>query len=149
MFGIKKLFKRTTNEAAATLAKLENKDMMEAVVAGSILLIFADGNPEESEFQALKALINANEKLSHFGVEIDNTIDRFQRLMLAGANLGRIKVMQEIKDCKYDGDDAIEIFAVLLDVAQADGEVSEPEVAVLKAVGRELNVPLSMFGMEG
>lgn len=128
---------------------MENRDQMEATIAGAIYLAFAYGELEDSELSTLSATIEHNEKLSHFGAEIGTTIDRFVNLMKAGATLGRVKVMKEIRDCQCDDDAKIEIFATLIDIAQADGEIEPQELEALKAVGRELGVSLSMFGIEG
>lgn len=146
MFG---LFGKKANQVKDSVQKSINRDQLEATIAGAILLAFADGELEDSELQALSATIENNEKLSHFGSEIGQTIDRFVNIMKAGATLGRVKVMKEIRDCKADEEAKIEIFATLIDIAQADGEIEPEEVEVLKMIGRELGVSLSMFGIEG
>lgn len=146
MFG---LFGKKANQVKDSVQKSINRDQLEATIAGSILLAFADGELEDSELTVLQATIENNEKLAHFGSEIGITIDRFVNIMKAGATLGRVKVMKEIRDCKADEEAKIEIFATLIDIAQADGEIEAEELEVLKHIGRELGVSLGMFGIEG
>lgn len=145
MFG---MFKKKAKAIASETKKLENRDQLEATIAGAIYLAYADGELEDAELVALQATIENNDKLSHFGSEIGTTIDKFVNIMKAGATLGRVKVMKEIKDCKADEDAKIEIFATLIDIAQADGEVEPAELDALKLIGREMGVSLSMFGIE-
>lgn len=146
MFG---LFGKKANQVKDSVQKSINRDQLEATIAGSILLAFADGELEDSELTVLQATIENNEKLAHFGSEIGITIDRFVNIMKAGATLGRVKVMKEIRDCKADEEAKVEIFATLIDIAQADGEIEPEELEVLKHIGRELGVSLGMFGIEG
>ena len=46
MFGI---FKKKVTSAKASVAKMENRDQMEATIAGAIYLAFADGELEDCE----------------------------------------------------------------------------------------------------
>lgn len=144
MFGFKKMF----NRGASAAKKMENRDMLEATIAGAVLVAFAEGELEAEEVSALEKIVMNNEKLNHFGSEISATIDRFVELMKAGKTLGKVKVMKEIADCKNDEEEKMEIFATLIDIAQADGEVEPEEIEVLKEVGKTLGVSLSMFGLE-
>jgi len=146
MFG--KLFGRKASNVKDAVAKFENRDMLEATVGGAILVAYADGSLDASELKTLESILNANEKLAHFGSEIGTTIDRFNSLMLAGATLGRVKVMAEIRDCKNNEEEKVEIFATLIDIAQADGEIEEAELVILRLIGRELGISLGMFGLE-
>lgn len=144
-----RLFGKKANQAKDAMAKFENRDMLEATIAGAVLVAYADGELEAEELKALESIVAANDKLSHFGSEINATIEKFVSLMQAGATIGRVKVMAEIRDCKNNEDEKVEIFATLIDIAQADGEIEPAELAVLKLVGRELGVSLAMFGIEG
>ncbi len=147
MFG--RMFGRKKEEVVAAASKSLNRDMMEATVAGSVLVIYSNGKVDDSQVEALIAILDNNESMKHFGSEIGVTLDKFMNLMKAGATLGRIKVMREIKDCAGAPDDAIEIFATLVDVAAADdGEIDEKEQAVLKLIAKELNVNARDFGLE-
>lgn len=49
-----KLFGKKSGQARAAVAKLANRDLMEAVVYGSIYVAAADGDLEDSELTALE-----------------------------------------------------------------------------------------------
>ena len=142
MFGLKKFF----NNGVAAAKKMENKNQLEATIAGAVLVGWADGNFSADEVSTLEAVIMANENLNHFGAEIGLLIERFNSLMVSGATLGRVKVMKEIADCKGNEEECIEVLATLIDIAKADGEVGTEEKAVLESIAKTLGLSLSMFG---
>ncbi|MDF4372534.1 tellurite resistance protein, partial [Vibrio parahaemolyticus] len=70
MFG---LFKKKAKAAQVTLHKVENRDLMEAIVAGAVLVAHADGDCSTAELEKLDNIIAANDNLAHFGSEIGKT----------------------------------------------------------------------------
>jgi tellurite resistance protein TerB len=142
-----KFLKRNAQNAKAELHKVENRDLMEAIVAGSLLVAFADGDCEDSELQNLEKLIGANENLKHFGGEINTTIGRFMSMFEAGPRMGKLKAMRELDDIKASPDEIEEAFVMMIEIAEADGNIDEKEMAVLKEVGGKLGVRLSDFGL--
>lgn len=146
MFG--KLFGKKVQDAKAEMKKVENRDLMEAIVGGCLLVAAADGDIGQEETESLEKLISSNPALEHFGGEIGKTINRFEQLLDAGFRIGKMKIMREIEDIKNNPLDAEEVFVNMLTIAEADGEIDEKELGVLKEVGRALGVRLSDFGIE-
>lgn len=140
--------KRKGQDAAANMKKLENKDLMEAIVGGCLLVAYADGDCSDEEILNLDGLIQSNPALSHFGSEITNTINTFEQQLKTGFRVGKLKIMREIKDIKNNPEDAEEVFINMITIAEADGEVDEKETAVLKEVGQALGQRLSDYGLE-
>ena len=48
-----KFFKKKTAAAKVTIHKVENRDLMEAIVAGAILVAYADGDASKEELTKL------------------------------------------------------------------------------------------------
>lgn len=142
-----KLFGKKASNAVAELKKVENRDLMQAICAGCLLVASADGEIEKSEKDALEASVRANPSLQHFGNEITETINRFSEMLAAGGNLARVKIMREIADIKNTPSDAEEAFACMLDIAQADGEIEAAELKILTEIGRTLNLRPQDFGI--
>ena len=145
MFG---LFKKQANNAKVEIKKVENRDLMQAIVGAMVLVAYADGECEKEELEKVERLIAANDSLAHFGSEITQTMGKYVEYMDAGPRLGTMKIMREIADVKNNAKDAEEVFVLAITIAEADGEIEPAELQVLAKLGRELGLRAQDFGIE-
>jgi len=144
MFGFgKKLF-----GAKRAVKKLENRDLMQAIVGGCLLVAAADGEISKNEAAQIDLQIRANKALEHFGSEITTTVNQFTEQLQAGFRLGKMSIMREIRDIKNSPADAEEVFVNMLTVAEGDGNISPEEMKILSEIGLELGLRLKDFGIE-
>lgn len=144
MFGIgKKLF-----GAKRAVKKLENRDLMQAIVGGCLLVAAADGEISKNESAQIDIQIRANKNLEHFGPEITSTVNLYTEQLQASFRIGRMTILREIRDIKNNPADAEEVFVNMLAVAEGDGDISTQEMKVLGEVGNELGLRLKDFGIE-
>lgn len=144
MFGFgKKLF-----TAKSAVKKLENRDLMQAIVGGCLLVAAADGEISKNEAAQIDIQIRANKALEHFGPEITATVNQFTEQLQAGFRLGRMNIMREIADIKNNPLDAEEVFVNMLTVAEGDGNISAEELKVLVEIGNQLGLRVKDFGLE-
>ncbi|MFK0086407.1 tellurite resistance TerB family protein [Pseudomonas sp. NPDC090755] len=144
MFDIgKKLF-----GAKRAVKKLENRDLMQAIVGGCLLVAAADGEISKNEAAQIDIQIRANKNLEHFGQEITATVNLFTEQLQAGFRLGRMNIMREIADIKNKPLDAEEVFVNMITVAEGDGSISPEELKVLAEVGVQLGLRPKDFGIE-
>ncbi|MNQ43190.1 Tellurite resistance protein TerB [compost metagenome] len=144
MFGFgKKLF-----TAKRAVKKLENRDLMQAIVGGCLLVAAADGEISKNEAAQIDIQIRANKALEHFGPEITATVNQFTEQLQAGFRLGRMNIMREIADIKNNPLDAEEVFVNMLTVAEGDGNISAEELKVLVEIGNQLGLRVKDFGLE-
>ena len=137
MFG---MFKKKTAAVKVELKKVENRDLMEAIVGGCLLVAAADGEIEKEETAKLDQLLRSNPRLSHYGNEITALITRFTEQLEAGFRVGRMNIQREIEDIKNDPKEAEEVFVNMLTIAESDGEIEPEEQKVLEEVGRRLGL---------
>lgn len=142
-FFSKKLF-----GAKASVKKLENRDLMQAIVGGCLLVAAADGEISKNESAQVDLQIRANKNLEHFGAEITKQVNLFTEQLQAGFRLGRMNIMREIRDIKNNPADAEEVFVNMLTVTEGDGDISPEEMKVLIEVGTELGLRPKDFGLE-
>ena len=145
---LSKMFGKKTNEIKAKASKVENKDFMEAIVACSILVAYADGECEDSELAKLSDVVSSLPELEHFGGEIVTTISKYEQLMKAGFRLGKAKLMREIEDIKSSVEEKELVFITALTIAEADGEVEPQELVILKEIAQKLGINLRDYGIE-
>lgn len=144
MFG----FKKKLFGAKVAAKKIENRDLMQAIVGGCLLVAASDGEISKNEAAQIDLQIRANKNLEHFGSEITTTVNLFTEQLQAGFRLGRMNIMREIRDIKNNPADAEEVFVNMLTVAEGDGEISEKELKVLVEVGTELGLRVKDFGID-
>lgn len=137
MFGI---FKKKAAAAKVAVHKVENRDLMEAIVAGSVLVAFADGDCSAEELTKLQGIIESNDNLAHFGSEIGTTIDKYSSMYESGARLAKVKLMKELEDVQADEEQKIEAFIIAIEIADADGEIDDCEMSLLKEIGKKLGL---------
>ena len=142
-----KLFGKKANQVKAEMAKVESRDLMQAIVGGSLLVASADGEISNDELDTLEKSIAANPNMAPFGSEIHQTMSRFKEMLDVGFRLGRLKIMREIEDIKNNPQEAEECFVNCLVIAESDGTVDEKELQVLKDIGGVLGVRLSDYGL--
>jgi tellurite resistance protein TerB len=128
--------------------KVENKDIMEAIVAGCLLVAAADGSASSEEIQKMERILNANDLLESFrGNEIGKVVQRFSNILDADFGVGQKKMLDQIEDIANNPDHAEEVMLAMLAVAKSDGEVSDAEKAALVKVGSALKIRLSDYGL--
>ncbi|AUM59652.1 tellurite resistance [Pseudomonas phage PMBT3] len=150
MFGaIGRILGKKAVNSMAELKKVENKDLMEAIVAASLLVAYADGSCGDDEILKLDELVRSNPALAHFGSEISQTINRISAQLKANFLVGRVHVKREIGDIKNNKQDAEEVFVNAIAMAQADGDISADEKKVLQEIGREFGLRLEDYGLQG
>lgn len=137
------LFSRLLNkkgaEAGAAIARMENKDLVEATIYGCVAVAYADGELEESELKNLQLQIEANDVFKGFQPQdIALMIDKAVALFKAGAVLGRKKAFDQIRDICRDQQQAEEAFVAMITVAQSDGQIEEAEAKILAEIGKIL-----------
>lgn len=128
--------------------KVQNKNIMEAIVAGALLVAAADGTIERSELDKLNKLLQANDLLEAFrGRELSKTITRFENILDADFGVGKKKMLDEIADIADNDDHAEEVLLTMLAISKADGEIEPEEKAVILEVCKVLRLDPKEYGL--
>lgn len=147
MFG--KKVSGAAADASTKLVRLENKDLVEAVVFGSIMMAHADGELEDAELANLTLQIEGNDIFQGFPqAELGKMIDKACGYYKMGAMMGNKKCLDELKDVKSNPKDADEVMTAVLTIAFADGEFEQAERACADKIAAVLNVRLKDYVSE-
>lgn len=136
MFG----FAKKVNKVKAEVKKLENRDLLEAIVGGCLLVAAADGNIDDSEVKAIDSLLRTNKNLGHFGNEITELVNRFSERLKSGYRVARAEILREIEDIKGDAQQKEDVLLNMLTIAEADGDIGEKEQKELDTVAQRLGL---------
>lgn len=128
--------------------QIQNQNVMEAIIAGSMLIASSDGEIEKKEIDTLDKLLTNNDLLKAFKpAEIRKVIDRYAGILEAGFRVGKLKMLKEIGEISDNAEWSEEVFVTALTIAEADGEIEPSELAVLKEIGRSLGVNLANYDL--
>lgn len=141
----KKMFGKKASEAREQLKKLENRDLMEAMVGGTLLVAFADGECEDAELKKIDELLRSSKSLEGFGSEVTATFNRYVERLKAGYRVGRLEILREIDDVKGDQREKEDVLVAMLTVAEADGEIEDAERKELENVAQRLGLRLEDY----
>ncbi|CAB5648337.1 Tellurite resistance protein [Pseudomonas putida] len=145
MFGLKKIFGKG-REARAALGKLENRDLLQAVVYGCFYVAAADGEIEPAELDKIDRLLRNEPKLQGFGAELGSLIDKAKAdFNEGGARIIRMNAERELADLAHTPTDAETVINFMLTIAEADGDIEPAEVAVLERAAAKLNLRLKDY----
>lgn len=128
--------------------KVQNRNVMEAIVAGALLTAAADGTIERNETDKLTKLLQANDLLDAFrGRELTKTITKYENILEADFGIGKKKMLDEIADIADNDDYAQEVLLTMLAIAKSDGEIEPEEQTVILEVCRTLRLDPKEYGL--
>lgn len=136
------------NNFKRSAKKVQNQDLLEAIVAACMLIAASDGTIEKAEQEKTAKLLANNDNLSAFpATEISRLTKKFGDLLDADFQVGKLKMMKEIREVASNPEQAEEIFANAVAVAKSDGEIEDTETKVLVSLANELGVDLAEYGI--
>lgn len=136
------------NKVFKAANKVKNKDIMEAIVAGCLLIAAADGEIEASEIEKMGKLISANESLSAFkSTEINATIQRFTNLLEVDFGFGKKKILDELADIADDRRQCEDVLLSMMAIAKANGKIEDVEKSILLQVANTLRLNPADFDL--
>ena len=141
MFG----FGKKVNKVKAEVKKLENRDQLEAIVGGCLLVAAADGNISDDETKKIDSLLRTNKNLAHFGGEITELVNRFSERLGSGYRVARAEILREIEDIKGDAKDKEDVLLNMLTIAEADDDIDEKERKELDTVAQRLGLRVADY----
>lgn len=142
---IKKSVVNAGNSVNAELKKFRSKDLLQAIVAGSTMIAYADGVVSAAEKQKLMGFIRTSEQLSVF--ESDKVIEAFTQYLsrfefdatiAAGESLQKIAVFRGKPEAQL-------IVRVCVAIANADGNFDDSEKKALAQICQALELDIKSF----
>lgn len=144
MFGFKG-FGKKAQVAKESLKRLENRDLMEAMVGGCLLIAFADGDCEEAELIKMDEVLRTSKALEGYGSELTEVINRFTARLKAGYMIGRMEILREINDVKGSQTEKEDVLLAMLTVALPDGQIEPEEQKELTQVAQRLGLRIEDY----
>lgn len=143
--SIKQSVTSAANSMNSELKKFRSKDLMQAIVAGSTMIAYADGVVSAEEKQKLLGFMRSSEQLSVF--ESDKVIETFTQYLsrfefdvtiAAGEALQKIAAFRGKPEAEL-------IVRVCLAIAKADGHIDHKEQQALGQICQSLGLDMKNF----
>lgn len=134
------MFGRLKEKLTGGAARLNGKtDLLEGICAACVMVGAADGDFSDDEATvALERILN-HETLSvaFTGTQIETAFDKQAKRAKSGMS-GRLALRREVEDVKSKstGDEQEMLLVIAIDVAAADGDIGDKEMAALKTIGQ-------------
>lgn len=138
MFG----FGKKAAAARAGMAKMENRDLLQAIVYGSIYVAAADGELETAELDKIEMILSNTPQLQGYGSELSNLVDRAKKDFAVGMRVLRQNAEQELGDLQHTPKDALTTLNIMITIAEADGDIEPAEMAALERAAKLLGLNL-------
>lgn len=145
MFGFMNKLKGAYADLANSSVKAENKDLMEAMIAGAVLVAFADGELSSEEANVCRDIVGSSEQLKVFGQEPMQLFDKYCDKFEASKRMAKMDLLKEIGDVASNADEAARVLIMCIEVADADGNIDAEETEMLTTIAGKLNLRLTDF----
>ena len=143
--SLKKSFVDVTQSMNSELKKFRSKDLLQANLAGSTIIAYADGEVSASEKQKLMGYVRNSEQLSVF--DTDKVIESFNQYLTRfefDATIASGEALQKIAVFKGKPEAHL-IVRVCLAIANADGKFDSTEQQALDQICRSLDLDIKTF----
>lgn len=143
--SIKQSVTNAANSMNSELKKFRSKDLLQAIVAGSTMIAYADGVVTTEEKQKLLGFVRSSEQLSVF--ESDKVIESFTQYLARfdfDPTIGAGEALQKIAAFKGKPEAQL-IVRVCLAIAKADGAIDAKEQQALGQICQSLGLDISTF----
>ena len=138
MFG----FGKKAAAARAGMAKLENRDLMQAIVYGAIYVAAADGDLEKEELDKVELILSNTPQLNGYGAELSNLMDRAKKDFTAGMRILRQNAEKELADLAHSPSEALTVLNIMITIAESDGGIEPAETVALERSAKLLGLNL-------
>lgn len=121
--------------------KVRNKTFLEGVVAGCVLVAYADGVVKPEEKQKMMGFLRTSETLSVFNVdEVIATFEKYSQHFEFDPAIGEANALQTVGKLKSKENEARLMVRVCCAIGAADGVFDESEKNAVRKICNELGL---------
>jgi tellurite resistance protein TerB len=138
---LKNRFNEVSTSLKNEVTKVRNKSFLEGVVAGCVLVAYADGVVKPEEKQKMMGFLQTSEVLSVFETqEVIAIFEKFAKSFEFDYSIGEANALQAIGKLKKKEAEARLMVRVCCAIGAADGEFDEKEKAIVRKICGELGL---------
>ncbi len=134
------LFKKLFAKATGAVSAFTNGDCAEALVGGSFICAALDGSTDESEVEKAIAMFETNERLT--GFDVNGLVGKWEKAVATSARMAKRDFFKLCESLASDAAQAEEVLIAIIEVADADGNIDDDEMAFLEVTASKLGLNL-------
>ncbi len=140
--------KSKASELKTGVLQYKNKNFLNAMASGSVLIARADGNISSDEKQKMMALITNNDALSVFEqADVIKVFNEYLGYFEFDIDVGNSKAYEALNKIRGDDIQCRTLMRLTLAIASADGDFDDDEKVIARKVAVELGLTPSEFDL--
>ena len=149
--NIRNKLKGTFSGLAGSALSADSETTMEAMIAATVLVAYADGECSNAEVDKVNQLITSNPQLKEFHNEPVRLFDSYCDQMEASTISGKRDLMKKVLKMSGDVEGSERVLIMAIEVAHADkaeddeSPLGDSEEQVLSDIARQLDLRLGQF----
>lgn len=133
---------------AETVARFNNREFMEAVVAGCTMVAAADGNIGAEEKKKMLGYMRVSRELRVFSTdEVIAAFNRFAEVFEFDADVGADEALKAIAKLRDKPDQSAAMIRVCCVIGSSDGTFDDTEKAVVRRICKAVDQQPGGFGL--
>jgi len=138
---LKNRFQEVSSNLKTEVTRIRNKTFLEAVVAGCVLVAYADGVVKPEEKQKMMGFLQNSEVLSVFdSMEVIKLFEKFAQQFEFDFGIGEANALQAVGKLKTKESEARLMVRVCCAIGAADGDFDDSEKAMVRKICGELGL---------
>lgn len=138
---LKGRFQEVSTSLKNEVTKVRNKTFLESVIAGCVMVAYADGVIKPEEKQKMMGFLRNSEVLSVFSVdEVIATFEKYIKQYEFDTAIGEANALQTIGKLRSKENEARLMVRVCCAIGAADGDFDEQEKTVVRKICYELGL---------
>lgn len=145
---LKNRYAEVSSNLKTEVTKLRNRTFLEAVVAGCVLVAYADGEVRPEEKQNMMGFLQNSDVLSVFDIkEVIALFEKFAQNFGFDYSIGQATALQTVGKLKGKDAEARLMVRVCCAIGASDGNFDETEKNIVRKISRELNLDPKDFDL--
>lgn len=133
-------FKKLLEKASGTVSVFANGDCANALISGSLLVADASGGVSDEEFEQALAMFETNPRLS--GFDVAGEFGKWEKALKSSSRMVKRDFNTLAAKIKSDKAQAEEVLIAMIEVADADNDIDDAEMAMLRHAAKQLGLDL-------
>ncbi|MDX1655394.1 MAG: tellurite resistance TerB family protein [Candidatus Competibacteraceae bacterium] len=145
---VKARYQEVSANIAKEVGKFKNRKFMEAAVASSVLITYADGQARPEEKQGMLQFFRTSDAMKHFDAqEVKTLYETYCAKVADDFDFGKMDLMQVVGKLRGQEAESRALVRLCIIIGNKDGDFDQREKEVAREIARDLKLDPTEFGL--